>query len=56
MLCFYLHPVFATLNTVKINNYRNNSVSAGLLLGGIPAGCSRSESAVAKYSVFDVAN
>lgn len=56
MLCFYLHPVFATLNTVKIYNYRNDSVSAGILLGGILAGCSRSVSAVAKYSVFDVAN
>lgn len=37
-------------------NYRNDSVSAGPLLGGILAGCCRSESSAAKYSVFDVAN
>ena len=37
-------------------NYRNDSVSTEPLLGGIPAGCCRSESTAAQYSVFDVAN
>ena len=42
--------------TTGLANYRNDSVSAGPLLGGIPAGCRRSENTAAKYSVFDVAN
>ena len=42
--------------TTGLANYRNDSVSARPLLGGIPAGCSRSESTAAQYSVFDVAN